>query len=230
MERPAHLTVRKRRLSARNIAAISGALLLEAAAIYVVATSLRFSNFRFFTQGLQVEFLATPPKVRPVVLPQLKLIPPPIPIVEPPEVQIETPKPPPRIKVARMTRHAVVRAPVVQMAAPPAPPALLAPARPRGITAPVSISASHNCEKQYPPTAVRLNQQGTTTVRFTVNTDGSVFNVYVARSSGHEMLDEAAIRCAFSWRYRPALQNGWPVRASWTTNVLWKLRNGLPST
>jgi protein TonB len=147
--------------------------------------------------------------------------------VAPPEVQIETPRPPPRIKVARMTRHAVVRAPVVQIAGPPAPPP---PARPRGITAPVSIGASHSCEKQYPPTAVRLNQQGTTIVNFTVDTDGSVSNVHVARSSGHEMLDDAAIRCATSWRYRPAFENGRPVPASWTTNVQWKLRNGSTPT
>jgi TonB family protein len=77
--------------------------------------------------------------------------------------------------------------------------------------------------------AVRLNQQGMTTIRFTVNPDGSVANVYVWRSSGHEMLDDAAIRCAWFWRYRPALWEGRPVPATWTTIVRWRLRNGLPS-
>jgi protein TonB len=226
MERPAHLIVQRRRFPARDIAAIAGALLLETAVIYVLATSLRFSHFQFFTQPLDVEFLATPPKERPIVLPRLQLVPPPIPTVTPPEVQIETPRPPPRIRVARMARRPVMPAPVVQIVRLPAP---AAPARPRGITAPVSIGASHTCERQYPPIAVRLNQQGSTIIRFTVNTNGSVSNVHVARSSGHEMLDDAAIRCAWSWRYRPAFENGWPVPAPWTTNVQWKLRNGSPS-
>jgi outer membrane biosynthesis protein TonB len=44
------------------------------------------------------------------------------------------------------------------------------------------------------------------------------------------MLDDAAIRCATSWRYRPAFENGRPVPASWTTNVQWKLRNGSTPT
>jgi protein TonB len=226
MERPAHLTIPRRRVSLRHVAAISGALVLEAAALYVVVTALIFKDFQFFPQALQVEFLTKPPEVRPVVLPQLKLINPPPPTVAPPEIQIQTPRPPPHIKVGKMPRHPVMPAPVVQIAGPPAPPA---PPRPRGFTAPVSIGVSHGCEKQYPATAVRLYQQGTTTVRFTVNTDGSVSNVYVAKSSGHEMLDDAAIRCAWSWRYRPAFENGRPVPAPWTTNVQWKLRNGSAS-
>jgi periplasmic protein TonB len=227
MERPGHLTVRTRRFSPRNVVAISGALLLEAAALYFVATSLTFDHFRFFTQALQVEFLTKPPKEPPVVLPRLQLVEPPIPTVAPPEIQIQTPRPPPHIKLAKMTRHPVMPAAVVQVARLPVPPA---PPKPQGITAPVSIGASHSCETRYPPTAVRLNQQGTTTIKFTVNTDGSVANVHVAKSSGHEMLDEAAIGCALSWRYRPALEEGRPVPAAWTTNVQWKLRNGSPST
>jgi periplasmic protein TonB len=215
--------IQRRGFSLRRIAAISAALALDAAVIYVVATGLTFSGFQFIPPTVQLEFLKTrPPPVRPVVLPQLQLIKPPTPIVPPPEIEIRTPRPPPHIRVARMPRHPVMPAPV-QTAGPPA---RLAPPRPQGITAPVSIGGHHNCEHEYPGQAVRLNQQGTTTVRFTVNTDGSVSNVYVVNSSGHETLDDAAIRCAFSWRYRPALVNGRPVTAPWTTSVHWKLWNG----
>jgi protein TonB len=223
MERPAHLMVRKRRFSPRNIAAISVALLFEAASIYVVATSLAFNGFRFIVPAMDVEFLKTkPPPDQPQVLPQLELVKPPTPIVPPPEIQIQLPRPPPRITVAKRHPHPFMPAPV-QTAGPPARPA---PPRPLGITAPVSIGGYHNCEHEYPGQSVRLNQQGTTTIGFTVNTDGRVSNVYVVNSSGHEMLDDAAIRCAFSWRYRPALVNGRPVPAPWTTNVHWKLWNG----
>lgn len=221
MERPAGLTIPRHPFSPRQIVAVSGAVLLEAVAIYIVAAALAFSGGAVFPRAVQVEFLKAPlPKERPVVLPQLRLVEPPTPIVPPPEIQIQTPRPAPRITVAKMRRRPVVTPEVVQFVAPP-------PTAPRlpGITAPVSIGASHSCEQRYPAPAVRLNQQGTTTVRFTVNTDGSVSNVRVANSSGHEMLDDAAIRCASAWRYRPAFENGRPVSAPWTTNVQWKLRN-----
>lgn len=223
MERPAHLMVRSRRLSPRTLAA-AGALLFEAMAIYAIATALTFRGIHFFPHTVMVDFFKTrPPPVHPVPVPQLKLVRPPTPIVPPPEIRIQTPKPPPRIKVVARTRPRPVMQTFVQVAARPAPPA---PAKAPGITAPVSIGAPHTCERQYPPTAVRLNQQGTTVIWLMVNTDGSVSDVRVARSSGHEMLDEAAIRCAASWRYRPALENGRAVAASWMTNVQWKLQNG----
>jgi protein TonB len=223
MERPAHMMFQRRPFSPR-IAAVSGAFLLEAAAFYAVATGLVFNGFHFPPRAVQVEFYAKPPEVRPVVLPQLRLVKPPTPIVPQPDIQIQIPKPPPRIHVARMHPHAAAPAPV-QMAATPAP-APPAPPKPKGITAPVSIGISHNCGRAYPAVAQRLNQQGITTVRFTVNTDGSVSNVRVVKSSGHEMLDDAATGCASAWRYRPALENGQPVPASWTANVQWRIRNG----
>jgi protein TonB len=221
MERPAHLRIQKRRFSPPRIAAISGALMIEAAAIYAIVTGLAFNGYRFIPHFVQVEFLKTkPPQDQPIVLPQLRLVRPPVPLVPPPEIRIRTPQPHPRIRVAKMRSHPVVPA-RVQIAAPPA-----APPTPRGITAPVSIGASHSCEQKYPALAVRLNQQGTTTIKFMVNTNGSVSGVHVVKSSGHETLDDAAIRCASSWRYRPALANGQPVLAPWTTNVRWKLQNG----
>jgi len=210
------------------VVAIAAALLLDAAVIYVVATGITFSGFSFIGHTVQLEFLKTrPPPVRPMVLPQLRLVEPPVPVVQPPEIEIQIPRPPPRITVAKVhRRRPAVRAPVQMVAAPPPPPPPPLPPRPRGITAPVSIGGIHSCEHEYPAMAVRLNQQGTTTVRFTVNIDGSVSNVQVARSSGHPMLDDAAIRCAFSWRYRPALWNGRPIPAPWTTIVHWRLWNG----
>lgn len=228
MERPAHWTVRRaiQREQLRPVA-VACALLLEAAAIWWIATGLAFSGARLFPRVVLVEFFKTErPEPRPRPLPQLKFIPPPIPVVPEPDIQIQTPKPPPHVRVARMRPHPVV-SPPVQMYVPPAPPP--APPRPRGVTAPVSIGAAHTCGSRYPLMAVRLNQQGTTTVRFMVNTDGSVSNVQIVRSSGHEMLDEAAIGCAYAWRYRPAFQDGRPVTAPWTTIVRWKLINGLPA-
>jgi protein TonB len=226
MERPEQLRRHWRRFSPRNIAALSGALMLEAAAIYAIATALTFGGFQFFPHTVLVEFLKTrPPEVKPVVLSPPHLVKPPIPVVPLPEIQIQIPRPPPHIRVARMRPHPVMRVQVPVPVQTAAPPVWRAPPRPRGITAPVSIGRPHSCESEYPPMAIRLNQQGTTIINFTVNIDGSVSNVRIVGSSGHEMLDAAAIQCAWSWRYRPAFENGWPVRAPWTTSVHWRLQN-----
>ncbi|HLY06619.1 MAG TPA: energy transducer TonB [Rhizomicrobium sp.] len=223
MERPAHLIIQREQL---RPAAVACALVIEFVAIYLIATGLAIHGFRFFPQAVQVDFLTTPPRTPHLVLPELKLVPPPTPDVVQPDIQIQTPKPAPHITVvARAHPHPVAQAPV-QIVVVPAPPA---PPRPRGITAPVEIGAAHSCEKRYPAVALRLNQEGMTTVRFTVNADGTVSNVRIAKSSGHQMLDEAAIGCATAWRYRPALEDGRPVTAPWTANVQWKLKNGLPA-
>jgi|SRR5579871_1914917 len=223
MERPAHLMIQRRPLSPRKVAAISAALVFEAAAIYAVANGLSFSGVRVIPHIVQAEVLRTPPpKVQPVVLPPPQLVKPTVASVPPPEIQIQTPQPPPTITAAKMPPHPVAPQPV-QVAAQPAPPA---PPKPQGMTAPVSIGGSHSCENEYPAVAQRLNQEGTTSIKFTVNTDGRVADVQVVGSSGHDSLDQAAIRCASSWRYKPALQDGQPVSAPWTTNVQWKLQNG----
>jgi protein TonB len=93
-----------------------------------------------------------------------------------------------------------------------------------GITAPASIGRAHECgSNYYPPIAQRLSQEGTTTISFRIMTDGSVSDVKVTDTSGHDSLDTAAIRCAGGWHYRPAMQNGQPVEVPWSTKVIWKL-------
>jgi protein TonB len=215
---------RRRQFSPRMIAAMSGAVVLEAAAIYAVATGLTFRGIRAIPHTVQVEILKVPPpKVEQVVRPPPELVKPTVASVPPPDIQIQTPQQLPQITVVKMPPHPVMPPPVQTAAAPPAPP------KPQGISAPVSIGGSHSCQSEYPPSAQRLNQQGTTSIKFTVNTDGSVSDVHVVDSSGHDTLDQAAIRCASSWRYKPALQNGQPVPAPWTTNVQWTLQNGSTS-
>jgi periplasmic protein TonB len=93
---------------------------------------------------------------------------------------------------------------------------------------PASIGRPHNCPQArwYPPEAIRLNHEGTTTLAFTVGTDGSVSNVTVANSSGHDELDQAAVNCAAGWTYRPAVMNGQPVAVPWKTSVKWNLGGG----
>ena len=79
--------------------------------------------------------------------------------------------------------------------------------------------------EDYPRQSLRLQEQGTVGVAFTVNTDGTVTECSVATSSGKPRLDEAA--CAMvirRWRYKPATDNGMPVEQDTTANIIFQLR------
>jgi len=91
------------------------------------------------------------------------------------------------------------------------------------ISSPASIGRPHQCMQDYPAISQRLNEEGVTTLSFHIMTDGSVSNVAVAKSSGHDRLDQAAVSCAQSWHYKPAMQNGAPVEVPWQTAVKWQL-------
>ncbi|MDR1793074.1 MAG: energy transducer TonB [Bacteroidales bacterium] len=67
---------------------------------------------------------------------------------------------------------------------------------------------------KYPRKALRQKAQGTVTVNFIIETDGSVTNVFVQKSSGNKELDNEAIRVVKMMpKWLPAVQKGVPVRS-----------------
>ena len=85
-----------------------------------------------------------------------------------------------------------------------------------------------DCVASYPPIAVRLNQQGTTVLMVHVTAEGTVGDVRVQNSSGHEALDAAAVKCAQSWTFRPATRNEIPVEANTEFTIRCSLMGGTP--
>lgn len=77
----------------------------------------------------------------------------------------------------------------------------------------------------YPPIAVRLNEEGTTVLGFTITADGTVEDISIITSSGYNVLDQAAILCAQHWHYKPATRNGVPIQVSSRASVVWKLED-----
>jgi protein TonB len=75
----------------------------------------------------------------------------------------------------------------------------------------------------YPPEALRENAEGETTLSYTIEIDGSIKNITVFKSSGNDMLDQAAIQCATNWTYKPAMRNGQPVAVPWKAKVRWAI-------
>jgi TonB family protein len=65
-------------------------------------------------------------------------------------------------------------------------------------------------EPDYPEELREQGVQGTVTVRYTVDENGKVTDAGVARSSGSDVLDDAALRAIRRFLYYPARQNGQP--------------------
>jgi protein TonB len=70
------------------------------------------------------------------------------------------------------------------------------------------IPDPQNRPPEYPERARRQRQQGDVLLHLVIDVDGEVARVSVARSSGTELLDEAAAHAASSWRFAPASQDG----------------------
>ena len=80
-----------------------------------------------------------------------------------------------------------------------------------------------NPPPDYPVEAYRAKIEGTTVVRIGVRADGTVEFVEVAQTSGHEMLDKAAVRALRNWRFTPGLNQGVPAPFVLRLPIVFKL-------
>jgi protein TonB len=65
---------------------------------------------------------------------------------------------------------------------------------------------------RYPDLARRAGIEGQTVVKALVDIDGSIMEVQILKSSGNQMLDEAALAAARLWKFTPAKQRDKVVR------------------
>jgi D-alanyl-D-alanine endopeptidase (penicillin-binding protein 7) len=81
-----------------------------------------------------------------------------------------------------------------------------------------------SCRKpEYPQADLSAGHQGTVTVNFMVERDGTVADSAIVRSSGYASMDEAARGALVKCHFRPALMNGEPI-AKWTSvQYVWTL-------
>lgn len=65
----------------------------------------------------------------------------------------------------------------------------------------------------YPLIAKKSGWEGTVLVRVTVEKNGRASQVDVSRSSGHNVLDDAALKAIRRWTFRPARDGNIPIRS-----------------
>jgi len=84
-------------------------------------------------------------------------------------------------------------------------------------------NALNQAEPEYPLAARRRGQEGTVLIKVTVNVQGEATAVVVLESSGHELLDQAAVKFARTWKFTPARLGATPVESNVERPVRFKL-------
>ena len=128
-------------------------------------------------------------------------VPVPVPVPAPQPLAIADPTPSPNAPTGVITPQpvpAVISAPVA--AAPAAPASLQLPSSDAGYL--------QNPTPPYPAISRRLGEQGKSTIRVLIGADGQPQRAEIAKSSGFDRLDQAAIATVMRWRYVPGKRNG----------------------
>jgi protein TonB len=143
--------------------------------------------------------------------------PPPPPKMERPPVEI----PPPDVTInipVEQTSTAITNVTTQHVAAPPP-----APPRPVARTGAVALTKLDPANF-YPPTSIRMNETGSTLIKYCWGTDGKLTGTpTVEKSSGSSRLDEAAVRLGTQERMKPGTVDGQPVAACASLSVKFQL-------
>lgn len=199
--------------------------------------------------AMAVLILAWPtpePVVEPATIVELVLAPPVPPSPPPPAVAVEQPAAPP------VPRPVVrPRAPAVPTTARPAPASApsesaapaVAPSEPaqagQGAASPAQVAVPPPVVVEdvkatplsqpkpfYPRIARQRGWQGVVVVRVGIDEAGQACHVAVRDSSGHPVLDEAALETVRQWRFSPARQGGRVVASAIDVPIRFSLTEG----
>ena len=76
---------------------------------------------------------------------------------------------------------------------------------------------------QYPPISYDNAEEGTVTLLLAVQTDGSISDIRIARSSGYQRLDAAAVRSLRQAKFQPATCHGKPFAVRIHQSFIFKI-------
>jgi protein TonB len=217
-------------MSKSRMSAIFIVALLHALLGYALITGLAYNVVKKVAADLKtfnVEEEPPPPEDKPPPPPPNQpQVPPPM-VAPPPIVRTNTMAPP-------MVTTNVAPPPQITYTAPPAPPAPPAPAPPPPPPPPPkkvepakakANLASLFSDEDYPASAVRAGESGTTGFRLQVSPAGRVAECTVTSSSGSSALDQTTCRLLKSRaRFTPARDStGSPTSDTVSARIVWRL-------
>jgi protein TonB len=95
-----------------------------------------------------------------------------------------------------------------------------------GLAAAGEVPASFDpskCKVDYPKASLMNEEQGTTSMSFLVNADGSVADSKLEHSSGFKNLDKAALKGIAACKFKPGTKDGAPAQTWTKIDYAWKL-------
>jgi protein TonB len=209
----------------RKLLGLAGVVVLHALLFWAIQAGLTrtvIQKMPTVVQALLLEEIkpSLPPLPSPPPEPTPTKTPPPqtpLPTFVPPAVTAALSAPPNAIAAVS---PALAPAETTPSAAPAASPAPVA-------RAPVRTAAGVNmaqCQKpEYPSASRRMEEEGTVTLRFLVDTDGKVIQAEIEKSSGYKRLDEAARAGLSKCQFKPAMADGKAEQAWASIKYTWRL-------
>jgi len=208
-------------MSTRRIVAIGIVALLHAALGYAFITGLAYNVIKKMPTVLETFDVqeAKPPEEEPPPPPPPEPEAAPPPVAPPPEVQVQTLAPPPPVVMTVPKAPVIAPAPVITPPAPPAKPRVAQAASPRG------NRASWITTDDYPGSAQRAGEQGTTAISVQIDENGRVTSCNVTGSSGSPTLDDATCKLyQRRARFKPAEDaEGNKIASTYSDRVRWQL-------
>lgn len=206
-------TARTEPLDWRRIVALSSTANLHivaaaAALLAISAPRTSLDPVRPESPPIVVEIVEHPPLEAPVV---------------PVAPVVETPPPPPVTRTRRQVVEITTSAPETTfpestVTAQPVTDGVAATSGPEVVTEPAHqeafVAYDHAPSPHYPPLARSRGQEGEALLRVLVGIDGRPVQVRLQHSSGHSMLDRAAVNAVQRWRFHPARSDG-VTREAW---------------
>ena len=87
---------------------------------------------------------------------------------------------------------------------------------------PASFDPS-KCKAEYPKASLMNEEQGTVSMSFLVNADGSVAESKLEKTSGFKNLDKAAIKAISACKFKPGTKDGAAAQTWSKVDYAWKL-------
>lgn len=207
-------------MTPRKAVSVGLVVLLHVVLGYAFVTGLAFNVVKKVAQDLKVVDVKDqppPPEQKPPPPPPQQTQVPPPPIVAPPPI-VQTPTIAPPVMTVPVPPPV---APPITVSAPPAPPPPVVSQAAQAKGDPHSWITNDD----YPPEAVRLEQQGVSGIAWTINEQGRVENCHVISSSGSQVLDDTACRLMTRrGRYAPAKDaSGNPIKQNQSLRFRWVL-------
>jgi periplasmic protein TonB len=79
------------------------------------------------------------------------------------------------------------------------------------------------CKAEYPKASLMNEEQGTVSMSFLVNADGTVADSKLEKTSGFKNLDKAAIKSISACKFKPGTKDGAPAQTWTKVDYAWKL-------